>query len=228
MHRILAALAAAIVLSSFLGSASVADTRKKILMVGDSMFAWNRMKGGGVGRHLQRALGAKVLDRSRSGAGMTTVSKDSGTNKDILAQYRSGDWDWVVINGGANDLMFRCGCSRCGGIMKQVITKDLRHGALAQLISAARADGARIMLVGYHQGYSGGHFFSGCRRPVTELVSRFRELASRNSDIHFVSAREALDANNRTHFALDRVHPSSQGSRLIARHIAGRIAAVRR
>lgn len=196
-------------------------------MIGDSMFAWNKVRGGGVGRNLQKELGTKVKDQSRIGAHLSIAKGSTGDPlADIRKQYVSGDWDWVVMNGGANDLLFECGCGKCGRVMKEMVTADLTSGALIELIEAARADGAKIMLVGYHTGYAGVHLFSGCRQDVTELVARYRELAKRNDDIYFVSARDALDAKNRSHFALDRVHPSRKGSRRIAKLIALGIKAV--
>ncbi len=203
------------------GEAMASGERGPVLMIGDSMFAWNRVRGGGVGRNLQKELGVKVRDHSRTGAHLTIAGAGDGDPfADIRKQYLEGDWDWVVINGGANDLLFECGCGKCGRVMKEMVTADLQQGALIDLIRAARADGAKIMLVGYHTGYARGHFFSGCRQDVTELVARYRELAKRNDDIYFVSARDALDANNRRHFALDRVHPSRKGSQRIAKLIA--------
>lgn len=202
-------------------SLSAANAQGPVLMIGDSMFAWGRIRGGGVGRNLQKEIGTKVRDQSRTGAHLTIADGHDGDPlADIRKQYVTGDWNWVVINGGANDLLFECGCGKCGRVMKELVTADLQAGALIDIINAARGDGAKIMLVGYHTGYAKGHFFSGCRQDVTELVARYRALAKRNDDIFFVSARDALDAQNRSHFALDRVHPSRKGAKRIAQLIA--------
>ena len=213
----------AILLLCFFPPSRVAEAPPsgRILMVGDSMFAWNKLKGSGVGRELQKALGRKVVDRSRSGAHMTVAKSRSGDPRtEIVSQYRAGPWSWVVINGGANDLLFECGCGRCARVLEDMLTPDLRNGAIAGLIEAAIEDGAKVMLVGYHAGRSGGHLFSGCRQDVTELVARQRRIAKARPEVYFVSARDALDSRNPAHFALDRVHPSSLGSKLIAQEIA--------
>lgn len=191
------------------------------------MFAWNRTRGSGVGRHLADALQTGVDDRSISGAHVNVTGPDAENPKrSIIAQYESGPWDWVVINGGANDLLFECGCGRCERTMKDLITANSREGAIVDLVKRARADGAKVMLVGYHAGQAGGHYFIGCRPNITKLVQRELALARTTDGVHMVRAREALDSTNPAHFYFDRVHPSKLGSKLIADLIAAEIRRV--
>lgn len=215
--------------ATMLGCTPVSTKESTVLMLGDSMFAWNRTGGGGVGANLARTLERSVEDRSITGAHVNvTGPNENDPKRSITAQYGPGKWQWVVINGGANDLLFECGCGRCDRTLDDIISPDLKTGALVDLVAKARADGARVMLVGYHAGRAGGHYFSGCKPEVTALVQRQLQFAARTRGVYMVRARKALDSNNSAHFAFDRVHPSKLGSRLIADLIGAEILRIER
>lgn len=219
--RFLPILALSVLVSA---CAPAESDEKTVLMIGDSMFAWNRMSGSGVGYNLAAALDTGVEDRSVTGAHINVTGPDEQNPKrSIVAQYTPGNWDWVVINGGANDLLFECGCGRCTRTMNNLLSADLKSGAIADLVTRIRADGAKVMLVGYHAGQSGGHYFSGCRGEVSLLVKRELELAKKMDGVYMVRARKALDSDNPAHFYFDRVHPSKIGSKRIADLIAREI-----
>ena len=80
-----------------------------LLVMGDSMLAWNSNSSQGVADHLERELGYTVTDRSVSGSFVIYALPISGSmGLRIRSQYRKSAWDWVVLNGGGNDLLLAC------------------------------------------------------------------------------------------------------------------------
>jgi hypothetical protein len=67
----------------------------------------------------------------------------------ITKQFRQGDWDWAVLNGGGNDLWLGCGCMRCAGKLDRLISRDGRRGAIPGFVSRLRQSGAQVIYVGY-------------------------------------------------------------------------------
>ena len=118
------------------------DSDARILMMGDSMLATHRGTGQSVGDGLEDLLGEEVIDRSEPGARMIYVFPLSGSaGMRIAAQYRVHPWDWVVLNGGGNDLLFGCACALCETRLERMISEDGRTGVIPELVAALRAGG---------------------------------------------------------------------------------------
>jgi hypothetical protein len=93
-------------------------TQARVLLMGDSMMAFNRLSGASVADQMQARLNRAVADRSVSGAGVLGAGAAGG----IAGQYVPQDWDWVVLNGYGNDLLWGCGCRACADRMTRLIT----------------------------------------------------------------------------------------------------------
>ncbi|MEM1232921.1 MAG: SGNH/GDSL hydrolase family protein, partial [Pseudomonadota bacterium] len=92
----------------------------RIQLLGDSLMAWHSLTGRSIPNVLSRQLGERVDSRAVSGAMIRGIAR----------QYRSGDYEWVVLNGGGNDLWLGCGCTQCEGRMAQIISRDGSSGRL--------------------------------------------------------------------------------------------------
>ena len=126
------------------------DNSARILAMGDSMLAWHGASRAAVSHNMEDILGEPVIDRSVVGARIfyhLPVSGALGMN--ISQQYVPGNWDWVVMNGGGNDLWFGCGCTRCDRKLTRMITSDGQGGSVPDLVRQIRASGARVIYVGY-------------------------------------------------------------------------------
>lgn len=194
-------------------------TPRNVLVVGDSLLDWQRIRGLSIPQVMARATGWNVANRATTGAAMINRGVAKNTRGIIPAQYREGAWDWVVINGGANDLLTKCGCSRCSRILNKIISPDASSGILVDLVKRARKDGAGVVMVGY-LGNPRPNLFQGCRDEVFEMVRRQKILAKAMPNVQYLSSREVVDVNSRSTFSFDGVHPSGRSTRSIGMHLA--------
>lgn len=186
----------------------------RILAMGDSVMAWNAWSGKDIPSVMGAALGAEITSVAVSGANFATRSGKG----DIRSQYVAGDWDLVVVNGGANDFANGCGCGACFPYLDLLIDADLQ-GLIPAFLGQLETD---ILWVGYYAtGFTGP--FSGCRDALVEMETRLSRLAEKMPNLRFVDAEDVIEPRNRAHFFYDRVHPSRLGSRLIGTYLAQQI-----
>ncbi|MGD9919658.1 MAG: SGNH/GDSL hydrolase family protein [Paenirhodobacter sp.] len=188
----------------------------RVLMMGDSLFAVNRLAGEDVGDALEARLGQPVTNRAALGARFLGG---------IPGQFVSGDWDWIVLNGGGNDILFSCGCGDCRAMLARLISEDGRQGAIPAEVARLRASGARVALVGYLRS-------NGFRSPVEHcgptgdaLERRLARLAARDRGVVFVPLADLVPEGDESYMSPDRMHPSPKGGRAIAARIAAAIGA---
>lgn len=198
-----------------------AEGRARVLMMGDSLFAMHKLAGGSVGASLRATLGAPVVDNSIAGARFLYRLPISGAvGLSIPKQYRRGDWDWVVLNGGGNDLWLGCGCSRCENRMDRLISRDGRRGAIPGLVSQLRQAGAQVVFVGYLRTPGKTSPIEHCVDEGNEMDARVARLAQLDRGVHFVSLADLVPFGDLSYHATDRIHPSMKGSRVIGQRIA--------
>ena len=130
MIRILVFLLGLTLLASC--GAGPAGREARILAIGDSMMVWNGLIGQSIPDVLAEELAAPVVDRAVTGARMIYRLPITGAaGLSIPKQYRGGDWDWVILNGGGNDLWFGCGCGSCDAKLDRMLTADGTEGESA-------------------------------------------------------------------------------------------------
>ena len=193
----------------------------RILAIGDSMLAAHSISGRGVSDFLAAELGAPVTDRSVAGAWMIYNLPISGAlGLSIPKQFRGTNWDWVVVNGGGNDLWLGCGCHRCERKLDKLISETGTKGALPRLFSRILRTGARVVYVGYLR--SPGVFtpIEDCRDEGDTLEARVADLAARVEGLYYVSLQDLVPYGDRSFHAIDGIHPSLKGSREIAAQVA--------
>ena len=197
------------------------DHSARILAMGDSMMAWHSGTRASIPDGVEAILGEPVVDRSVSGARMVYNLPVSGAlGMNISQQYRPGKWDWVILNGGGNDLWLGCGCSWCSDRMNKMISTDGKSGEIATLVSQIRSAGARVIYVGYLRSPGVGSIIEHCRDEGNELERRISQLATRDPGVHFVSLRDLVPHGDRSFHSADMIHPSQKASRKIAERIA--------
>lgn len=200
----------------------------RILVIGDSVMWWNEESGRSVAQELASAISRPVINLAVPGA---RISHPSAASKaqglDIRSQYVSRQWDWVVVEGGANDLGDECGCNRCEATLDKLIAADAKSGEWVQLVNRVRSGGASAVVVGYYalpsQGSADG--LAQCNDALSELNKRLALLADQDEKVRFVSMAKAMNPGEPGDYDPDRIHPSPRGSRAIARRIGSAITA---
>lgn len=205
----------------FGGAVMAQNAGPRILVMGDSLLATHNSTGFSVADNLERLLGEKVRDQSVSGAHMIYRLPISGAaGLSIPKQFREGNWQWVVLTGGGNDLWLGCGCNRCERKMNRLISSDGRKGVIPSTILRARKSGARVIYVGYLRSPGFGSPIESCRDEGDELERRIAKLAAIDPGLYFQSNADLVPHGDKSFHAVDRIHPSRKGSLHIAQRIA--------
>lgn len=193
----------------------------RILTMGDSLFAWHGVSGRSVSDSIEMILGEQVIDRSVAGARIMYGLPISGAmGLKIEKQYTSGSWEWIVLNGGGNDLLFGCGCSLCDNKVDRLVSHSGRNGKIPKLVSELRNTGARIIYVGYLRSPGVGSPIESCKSAGNELERRIEKMAMVDEGVYFLSLSEMVPYGDTTFHGMDMVHPSIKGSREIGMRIA--------
>ena len=226
MRRTFLALLSVFLLLSC-GEAITESTKDaRILMMGDSMLAANRTSGRSVGVALERQLGEPVIDRSVYAARIIYGLPISGAaGLSIPAQYRQGDWDWVVLNGGGNDLVFGCACGQCNAMVDRLISKDGRSGRIPELVKRLRGGGAKVVWSGYLRNPGLFTPVRPCKVYGDELDRRLTRLDALDPGMVFVPMSDLVPEGDPSLHQQDLIHPSPKGSAAIAARIAAAIRA---
>ncbi len=193
----------------------------RILAMGDSLLAWHGATGHAVSDRLEHYLGEPVTDRSVVGAWMIYEMPISGAmGLSIPRQYRPGNWDWVILNGGGNDLWLGCGCSFCKNRLNRLISEDGQAGKIPDLVRRVRASGARVIYLGYLRSPGFGSPIEHCRDEGAIFDRRLAAMASLDPGVTFQSLADLVPSGDKSFHAADRIHPSRKGSAAIAQRIA--------
>ena len=174
-----------------------AEGSARILAIGDSMQDFHESCDDVPGQ-AARQLGRTIESRAVGGATML---------EEIPWQYVSGDWDWVLVNGGGNDLE----CEEQAACLEQL---DEVIDTLDGLLETIARDGARIALLGYPD------FPDEPRWELAgeEMMTRYAALAAEH-DALFIDLRPVIHAGTPELFA-DEVHPTVEGAEVIGAEIA--------
>jgi lysophospholipase L1-like esterase len=203
--------------------ATTKDKSPNILVLGDSLLASHSISGRSIPDRLSSLLKAPVENHSVAGARMIYNLPITGAmGMSIPKQWRPGDWDWVILNGGGNDLWLGCGCNEnaCDRKMNRLIAASGRKGAIPGLVSKIRQSGARVIIVGYLRSPGFSSPIEACKDEGDELEARIARLAQIDRGVFFHSIADLVPEGDLTYHAADRIHPSLKGSDAIARRIA--------
>ncbi len=184
--------------------------------------AWGRPDGQDIGSAISKKLGREVVNRAALGSHLRASGLTTLAGFGIPGQVPEGAWNWVVINGGANDLGFTCRCVLCDGEIELLIAED-GSGVIPDMIEAARTRGAQVIWLGYYAAPE-ARSFEGCRPGLVEIERRVADYAGLREGVFFLDAEDVFDPTDKSLFYKDKTHPSPKGSALIGGFIAGTIA----
>lgn len=192
-----------------------------IFSVGDSMLAWNREEGLSIPQVVGRELDMDVENASVSGAYISTDDAEFS----IPEQYYAGEWSWVVMDGGGNDLNDECGCGDCSDNINSIISEDGTEGSLVDLVQQIVDDGARVALVGYFSMPEQAEFgFAECNDELEVLVQRSYTMTEQVDGVVFLDSRDVISYEETPQaYDEDFVHPSVEGGALIGAEVAALI-----
>ncbi|KIN65488.1 Lipolytic enzyme, G-D-S-L [Sulfitobacter noctilucae] len=192
----------------------------RILVMGDSFMTSNGSSQQSFSHALRRGLNAFVKSTAVTGAMYVYRLPITGVvGLNITKQYRKGSWDYVVMNGGGNDLWLGCGCMRCAKRMARLISPDGTAGLIPDTVRQARAGGARVIYLGYLRSPGLGSPIEHCKDEGAALEARLRNMARRDSGVSFVSLADLVPQGDRSFHALDLIHPSPKGSAAAAARV---------
>ncbi len=192
-----------------------------ILFMGDSLLAFNGLSGKAVSDATAAALGEPVRDRAVIGAKIIhNLPLTGAMGLRISSQFREGPWEWVVMNGGGNDMWLGCGCERCERRLSRLISDDGARGKIPSLVGRLRATGARVIYLGYLRSPGMGSPIENCRDEGDELEARIAAMAARDEGVYFLSLADLVPYGDRSYHAFDMIHPSPKASAAIGRMVA--------
>ena len=201
----------------------------RILLMGDSMMAANRTAGRAVGNALETQLGEEVIDRSvYASRYFYNLPLTGAAGLRLSAQYQPGDWDWVILNGGGNDLIFGCACGYCARMVDRLISADGKSGAIPDHVARIRKDGARVIYSGYLRNPGLYTPVRSCRPFGDELDRRLARLDAADPGFTFLSMSDLVPEGDPSLHQQDMIHPSPKGSAAVAGRIASAIRAAER
>ena len=217
---LLVRLCTALALCLMMTTPATAESPMRVLVMGDSFMTSNSSAKKSLPHVLSGLLRTKVKSRAVAGARhLYALPISGGVGMNISKQYRPGKWDYVVMNGGGNDLWMGCGCGKCTRKMEKLISSDGRKGAIPSTIARARRDGAKVIYVGYLRSPGRGSPIEACRPLGDKLEARIAKLAALDSGITFVSLADMVPFGDASFHALDMIHPSPKGSAAAARRV---------
>ena len=197
------------------------NNSSRILTMGDSLLSTHSISGRAVSNSIEAALGEQVVDRSVMGASILYALPISGAlGLNIGKQFTTGDWDWVVLNGGGNDLWLGCGCNQCERKMSRLISGDGSHGEIPRLVSKLRKTGAHVIYVGYLRSPGVGSPIESCKDEGDELERRIDAMATSDDGVHFLSLADMVPYGDRSYHGVDMIHPSLKASSEIGQRVA--------
>lgn len=209
------------------GETATPDQSSRILAMGDSLLAWNRASNRSVADQLEVMLREPIVDRSVVGAQVIYGLPVSGSmGLRIGSQFRPGNWDWIILNGGGNDLLLGCGCVSCARRLDRLINADGTWGEIPALVSTLRSTGARVIYLGYLRSPGVDSAIEHCRTVGDDLDARLTRLAAHDSGVYFVSLADLVPSGDTRFHDVDRIHPSPRGSAGISQKVARIIQSV--
>lgn len=209
-------LAIATILATSSISAVARPAPARILVMGDSLLAAHAISGRSVADSIERSLNEQVTDRSVLGARILYNLPISGAfGLKIAKQQAKGNWEWVVLNGGGNDVWLGCGCNRCTRKINKLISKSGQSGGIPDLVRRLRSTGARVVYVGYLRSPGFNSPIEHCKNEGDELEARISRMAQQDNGVYFLSLKELVPNGDLSYHASDRIHPSIKGSRAI-------------
>lgn len=198
---------------------------RTLLGLGDSVFDFHSEDNASIPHIAGQALDRPVLNVAVSGARFANPDPDAAAEGlDIRSQYDNlgqTGFEWVVLDGGGNDVNDGCGCGQCEALQTELISADGTSGQIVDFVTQLVNDGSNVMYVGYYEIPGDAEFgFDRCGDELTEHNRRLALMATQLEGVWFVNATDVVTADNREAYDADRVHPSPQGAQIVGEYVA--------
>lgn len=202
-------------------SSSASDGPLAIQVIGDSALQWNDdlSTGNQLSEVLdERGVAHTLSNHAVGGATIGCGEEGFGTAENCIPpQFDAGDWTHVLISGGGNDILD----SSCTLSADKVMSGDLSDGVMVAAIESLLEAGHQVVLYGYFLPLDPEGETASCQALVT-LLERYRAFALAREGVTYVDAGEVVQRTQPEYYA-DDIHPSVEGSRRIAEHIADQL-----
>lgn len=196
----------------------------RILAIGDSVMWWNADEGRSIADAIATDLAEPVVNLAVPGAAISHRDAAlAAEGLDIRAQYRSRNWSWVVVNGGANDLGDEGPSRGCAKVVDELAAADGRSGEIPELIKSVRSSGSRVVVLGYYRLPELGPTEQFCGNALETLGERIKAMAAQDPDVYYVTMADVVDSADPQAFDRDRIHPSARSSIAIGKLVAATI-----
>lgn len=203
----------------------VAQGQERMVVLGDSILAWNRLGGNSIPQILDRMAQYEVTSRAVPGAAFShSGNLRNMLQREIRGQLPAGQWDVILLNGGANDLARECGCNRCAATLDRMISADGTRGEVPAFLDQLRARASRVVWMDYYPGSVRGGPFAACTDELAEYQVRLARAAQHRPWVIFVDAGDVYDPRDLSLYSRDLVHPTPKGGARIAGLIARALA----
>ncbi|MHA6265817.1 SGNH/GDSL hydrolase family protein [Aliiroseovarius sp. CAU 1755] len=208
-------------------TATFAEAAPRILAIGDSLLAWHKQRGRSIADVVSTELKEPIRNRSVGGARlMYELPLTGAMGLNVSRQFKRGPWEWVLVSGGGNDLLFGCGCSRCDRQIERMVSGDGRRGVVPNLLYRIRKTGAKVIVIGYLRSPGVGSMIDGCKQEGDTYEARLAKTAQHMNGVFFVSNADLVPHGDRSFHSGDMIHPSPKGSAAIGRRVAALIRQV--
>lgn len=198
-----------------------------VLSLGDSIFDWLHEDGQEVPQVAAAFVGLTVVNEAQQGAHLVLpAGSDREPSFDIREQWNGRSVerpDWVILNGGLNDLDQECGCNECIDVLDRLISVEGVNGELVELVGRITNGGSKLLIVGYAEFPDEPIGF--CNDILADYAERIARLAEQNQSVWFADSREVVTADMDAAFDGDGVHPTVLGAALMGNHAGAILAA---
>ena len=138
----------------------------------------------------------------------------------IPSQFAASDWDWVIVNGGGNDLFPVCQTPDAIPVLDAIISADGTTGAFPTFVGQVAGRGTQVLVIGYYPISDQGGPFAHCRTELDELAARQSKMADLLPSVIFVDSGRVIGSGDTAAYSPDLVHPSPRGTALIGQLLA--------
>jgi acyl-CoA thioesterase I len=104
-------------------------------------------------------------------------------------------------------------------VINALVSKDGQTGKIPTLMRRIRADGARVIYVGYLRNPGVNTSIKSCGPAGNELERRLQRTATLIPGMTYVSVADLVPSGDRSYHQQDQVHPTVKGSAAIARRV---------
>lgn len=215
----------ALMLLTFLLLPVLSSAQERVLALGDSILWWNQLNGNSIPQLLGTLPRYEVTNRASPGAAFShSGNLRSMLQREIRQQLPRGQWDVILVNGGANDLARECGCRRCDQTLSRMVSADGRQGEVPAFLDVLRGRATRVVWMDYYPGSVRGGPFAGCTDELALYQARMKRAADLRPWVRFVDAGDVYDPRDLSLYSRDLVHPTPKGGARVATLLARALA----